>query len=118
MRPGRAELGLLVLLALALVVAVQGLGNLLVLALLVAPGIAAGRLSDRLPAQLAIAAAVGAGSGALGLLASDRLDLAAGASVALAACLVALAAVILRAPAGVARGGVRPSPIEALGAPR
>ena len=117
-RPGRAELGLLVLLAVALVVAVQGLGNLLVLALLVAPGIAAGRLADRLAAQLAIAAAVGAGSGALGLLASDRLALAAGASVALAACLAALAAVVLREPAGAARGGVRPSPIEALGAPR
>jgi ABC-type Mn2+/Zn2+ transport system permease subunit len=117
-RPGRAELGLLGLLALALVGAVQGLGNLLVLALLVAPAIAAGRVARRLTAQLAIAAAVGAGSGALGLVASDRLDLAAGASVALAACLVALAAVVLRPPAGVAGAAVRPSPIEALGAPR
>lgn len=117
-RPARAELALLVLLAVALVVAVQGLGNLLVLALLVAPAIAAGRLASRLAPQLGIAAVVGTASGAVGLVASDRLDLAAGASVALAACLTALVAVVLRAPRGASAEGVRPSPLEALGASR
>src|SRR5688572_21538685 len=43
-RPGRVELALLALLALAVVAAVQGLGNLLVLALIVAPAAAAIRL--------------------------------------------------------------------------
>ena len=116
-RPAVVQAALLVLLGAAVVVAVQGLGNLLVVALLVAPGVAAGRLARSLPAQLVTAAVVGAGGGALGLVASDRLDLAAGASVALVVALVALAAVLLRRPASGARAGtaVRRSPIEALG---
>jgi ABC-type Mn2+/Zn2+ transport system permease subunit len=117
-RPAAVQAGLLVALALAIVVAVQGLGNLLVVALLVAPAIAAGRLAPSLGSQLVVAAVLGAGSGALGVLASDRLSLAAGASVALAACLVALVAVLVRPP-HAAGGAVRRSPIEALGgAPR
>lgn len=109
--PARTQAALLVLLAAAIVVAVQGLGNLLVIALLIAPATAAQRLSPRLTTQLTLSAAIGAASGALGLLVSDRLSLAAGASVALVACLFAL--VVL-----AARGGgqtVRRSPIEALG---
>ena len=111
-RPSRTSAVLLVLLAVAVVVAVQGLGNLLVVALLLAPAIAAARSAHRLPAQLVLAGALGAGCGALGVVASDRLDTAAGASVALAACAAAFAALALR------RGGergVRRSPIEALG---
>ncbi len=114
-RPPAAQAALLVALGAAIVVAVQGLGNLLVVALLVAPGIAAGRLASRVGPQLVLAALVGAGGGALGVLASDRLSLAAGASVALVACLVALLAVTVR-PAHAGRAGsVRRSPIEALG---
>ncbi|HEX2084532.1 MAG TPA: metal ABC transporter permease [Solirubrobacteraceae bacterium] len=109
-RPQRVQAALLVLLAVAVVVAVQGLGNLLVLALLVAPGVAAPRLARRLGAQLAVAAALAAGSGALGVLASDRLGTAAGASVALVLVLVAVAALLARGGDGVSR----PSPVEAL----
>jgi ABC-type Mn2+/Zn2+ transport system permease subunit len=109
--PARTELGLLVLLAVAIVVAVQGLGNLLVIALLVAPAIAAGRLAGRLAAQLVLAAVLGAVSGAAGLVVSDELSLAAGASVALTATLVALVVVTARG----GQAGVRRSPIEALG---
>lgn len=109
-RPARVEAGLLALLGVALVVAVQGLGNLLVVALLIAPGAAAARLPVRLPGQLLAAAGVGGASGAVGVLLSDRLSLAAGASVALVACTAAL---VLVAAAG--RGArVRRSPIEAL----
>jgi ABC-type Mn2+/Zn2+ transport system permease subunit len=53
-----------------------GLGNLLVVALLIAPAVAALRVAATLPAQLLAAAAIGAGSGAIGLVASDRLDVA------------------------------------------
>ena len=116
--PARVQAALLVLLAAAVVVAVQGLGNLLVLALLVAPGVAGGRLARRLGTQLALAAACGAGSGAAGLVLSDRLGIAAGASVALVAVLVALVAVVARPPAGAAPRtprGLRRSPVEALG---
>ena len=60
--PLRWELALLVLLAVTTVAAVQGLGNLLLVALILAPGAAALRLCRRLPAALALAAAL-AGAG-------------------------------------------------------
>jgi ABC-type Mn2+/Zn2+ transport system permease subunit len=117
-RPQRVELGLLALLAVATVAAVQGLGNLLVFALLVAPAAAAMRLGRGVRSQLALAAALGAGAGVAGLVASAELDIAAGAAVALAAVALYAAAALAR-PAGTARAaGRRPSPVEALGAPR
>ena len=90
--PARIGLGLLVLLALTTLVAVQALGNLLVVALIIAPAAAALRLTrlsplSRLSARLAVVAGVG------GLYVSYYLDLAAGASIALLA--VALFALTL-----------------------
>ena len=113
LRPARVRAALLVLVGVAIVVAVQGLGNLLVLALLIAPGVAAGG-ARRVGARLAWGGAVGAGSGALGVLASDRLGTAAGASVALVLVLVAVAALLARGGGGAGAGGVRRSPVEAL----
>ena len=94
-RPGRWELALLVVLAVCTVAAVRGLGNLLVVALILAPGAAALNLSRRLPAALALAAALAALAGVLGLLASYHLDVAAGASVALAAVLIFAVSLVL-----------------------
>jgi ABC-type Mn2+/Zn2+ transport system permease subunit len=117
-RPQRVELALLALLAVATVAAVQGLGNLLVFALLVAPAAAALRVGTSVRSQLALAAAFGAGAGVVGLGASAELDIAAGAAVALAAvALYAVAAIARPAPATRATGRRR-SPVEALGAPR
>jgi ABC-type Mn2+/Zn2+ transport system permease subunit len=113
-RPARARLALLVLLAVAVVAAVQGLGNLLVLALIVAPAAAGIRLGRSLRAQIALAAVTGALAGLLGLLASAELDVAAGAAVALAAVALYVAAALL-APAPPATGAARRSPVEALG---
>jgi ABC-type Mn2+/Zn2+ transport system permease subunit len=87
-RPARWELILLVLLAVCTVAAVRGLGNLLVVALILAPAAAALNLAGRLVAALGLAAALAALAGILGLLASYHLEVAAGASVALAAVLV------------------------------
>jgi manganese transport system permease protein len=113
-RPQRARLALLALLAVAVVAAVQGLGNLLVLALIVAPASAGIRLGASLRTQMALAAATGALAGLLGLVASAELDVAAGAAVALAAIgLYAVAALL--APAASPAGAVRRSPVEALG---
>ncbi|HEV2815255.1 MAG TPA: metal ABC transporter permease, partial [Solirubrobacteraceae bacterium] len=109
LRPARTQAALLVLLAAAIVVAVQGLGNLLVLAMLVAPGVAAAPATT-VPKRLVLAAAIAAGSGALGVVASDRLGTAAGASVAL----VLVAAACVAMATGGARASVRRSPIEAL----
>ena len=94
-RPAHWELALLALLALCTVAAVQGLGNLLLVALILAPGAAALNLTDRLPAALACAAALAALSGVAGLLASYHLEVAAGASVALCAVLTALATLLV-----------------------
>jgi ABC-type Mn2+/Zn2+ transport system permease subunit len=84
-RPARWELALLALLAICTVAAVRGLGNLLVVALILAPGAAALNIAPRLPAALALSAALAALAGVLGLLASYHWQVAAGASVALAA---------------------------------
>lgn len=89
-RPGRAELAVLVLLGLCTVAAVRGLGNLLLVALILAPAVAALRLATRLPVALGLAAGLAALAGVAGLLVSYHLDLAAGASVALCAVLLAL----------------------------
>jgi ABC-type Mn2+/Zn2+ transport system permease subunit len=95
-RPARWELALLVVLAVTTVAAVQGLGNLLLVALVLAPAAAALSLARRLAAVLALSVAIAALAGAGGLLLSYHLEVAAGASVAL--CAVALAGAALLAP--------------------
>jgi ABC-type Mn2+/Zn2+ transport system permease subunit len=73
---------LLTLLALAVLVAVQGLGNLLVVAVLVAPAAAARLLTRRLAPMMALAVALGAIAGVGGLYLSYYARVAAGASIA------------------------------------
>ena len=73
------------LLAVATVAAAPGLGSLLLVALILAPGAAALRLAARMPAVLALAAAIGALSGFAGLILSFHAGIATGASVALCA---------------------------------
>jgi ABC-type Mn2+/Zn2+ transport system permease subunit len=97
-RPAATSLALLVLLALTTLVAVQAMGNLLVVALIVAPGAAALQVADRLGSAYAVAAAVAVGAGVAGLYVSYYLEIAAGASIALAA----VAAFALAAAAGKA----------------
>ena len=109
--PSRTSAALLVLLGVAIVAAVQGLGNLLVLALLVAPAAAAIRASDRLAVQLRLAAALGALSGVAGMELSYVAHVAAGPSVALVACAIAVLASL--GPSRRERG-VRRGPIEGL----
>jgi ABC-type Mn2+/Zn2+ transport system permease subunit len=82
--PGSTEAALLVLLALAIVVAVQGLGNLLVVAVFVGPAATARQLSERIGAMIGIAVAVAVLAGLAGLYLSYYAGTAGGASVALA----------------------------------
>jgi ABC-type Mn2+/Zn2+ transport system permease subunit len=112
-RPGPVAAALLVLLGVTTVAAVGALGNLLVVALVLAPAAAALNLAPRLGVALPLAAGLAALAGIAGLELSYHLDVAAGASVA--ACAVAIFALSLvrarpAAPARPARG-----PIEALG---
>jgi ABC-type Mn2+/Zn2+ transport system permease subunit len=82
--PGKTEAALLVLLALAIVVAVQGLGNLLVVAVFVGPAATARQFTDRIAPMLALAVAVAVLAGFAGLYLSYYAGTAGGASVALA----------------------------------
>jgi ABC-type Mn2+/Zn2+ transport system permease subunit len=79
-----ADAALLILLAGAIVVAVQGLGNLLVVAVFVGPAAAARNLSRRIVPMIAWAAAIAVLAGVAGLYLSYYAGTAAGASVALA----------------------------------
>ena len=81
----RTELALMVLLAVAVVVGFTVVGALLVLGLLIAPPAAAALLTKRLPAMMAVSAAIAAASGPLGLLISWHFEVAAGASIVLVA---------------------------------
>jgi ABC-type Mn2+/Zn2+ transport system permease subunit len=81
-RPSLADALLLVLLAIAVLVAVQGLGNLLVVAVLVAPAAIARRLTRRLPQAMALAVLVGTVAGIAGLYLSYYANIAAGAAIA------------------------------------
>jgi ABC-type Mn2+/Zn2+ transport system permease subunit len=92
--PAAVDAALLLLLSAAIVVAVQGLGNLLVVAVFVGPAAAARRLSDRVLSMFAIATAISLAAGFAGLYLSYYAGTAGGASVALAivaAYLLALA---------------------------
>ena len=81
----RFELLMLVVVTVAVVIGFQVVGALLVLGLLMAPPAAAALLTRRLPAMMAVSAAIAAASAPLGLLLSWHLDLAAGASIVLVA---------------------------------
>jgi len=80
--PALTDLALLTLLALSVLVAVQALGNLLVVGLLIAPAAAARLTAHRMLPMMATAVALAIGSGIAGLYASYHLRTAAGASIA------------------------------------
>lgn len=75
--------GLLIQLALTIVAALQAVGVILVVAMLVAPGAIAHLLTDRFERMLLIAAGVAIGSSVLGTIASFHLDGATGACIVL-----------------------------------
>lgn len=98
----RAGSILLGLLAAAILLAVTALGNLLAVAILIGPAVAALRLCSRLLSALVVAALLAILSGVAGLYLSYFADLAAGASIALCAIASALVALALQ---GAGRGG-------------
>jgi ABC-type Mn2+/Zn2+ transport system permease subunit len=97
----RAAWLLMVLLALTVLVAVQALGNLLVVAIVIAPAAAALRVCSRMSSALTFAAAAAVGAGVAGIYLSYYADLAAGASIAL--CAIAIFVIAMAAE------GLRPS---------
>ncbi len=90
----RVEFAIMVGLALCVVIGFRVVGALLVLGLLIAPAAAASMLTRRLPAMMALSAAIAAISVPLGLLFSWHLDVAAGASIVLVAVGICIAVVL------------------------
>ncbi len=89
------DLVLYVMVAIAIVISIQTIGNILVLALLITPAAAARLLTDRLGLMMLVAPIIGAGSALVGLYLSWSLDLPAGGTIVLVATVVFLAAWLL-----------------------
>jgi ABC-type Mn2+/Zn2+ transport system permease subunit len=110
--PGRTEAVLLLLLGLAIVVAVQGLGNLLVVAVFVGPAATARQLTERIGPMIALAVGVAVLAGLAGLYLPYYAGTAGGASVALAIVALYLASLPAAGLLSILRAG-RGAPVEA-----
>lgn len=86
------DLALYVMVAVAIVISIQTIGNILVLALLITPAAAARLLTDRLPMMMLLAPVIGASSAVVGLYLSWSLDLPVGGMIVLVATAVFLLA--------------------------
>ncbi|BEL06631.1 metal ABC transporter permease [Actinoplanes sichuanensis] len=82
------DVALLLTIVLVVVTVVPAVGTILALSLIVAPAAAARLWTDRLPAMTGLAVVFGIVSGLTGLYVSARWNVAAGASISLAATLV------------------------------
>jgi ABC-type Mn2+/Zn2+ transport system permease subunit len=115
--PALADAALAVLVAFAILVGVPGLGNLLVLAVLVAPAAASRLLCRRVAPMMALAAALALAAGVGGIYLSRYAGTAAGASVAGVLVLLYLAAATAAAVARVGRAAPHPGlPAAGIGA--
>lgn len=94
---------LLLTIVLVVVTVVPAVGTILALSLVVAPAAAARLWSDRLPTMTALAMIFGVASGLAGLWVSSRWDVAAGASISLAATAVLVISWGLQRPRRIAR---------------
>lgn len=81
----RLDVVLYVLVALAVVISIQTIGNILVLALLITPAAAARYLTDRIGVMMLLAPAIGGGSAVIGLYLSWSADLPTGGMIVLTA---------------------------------
>lgn len=97
LRPRLAQGVLVGLVTLAVVASYQAVGSMLVVGLLLAPAVAAGSWTTRIPSRMLLAAVLGIVAVAVGLLVSWFAATAAGASVAAAAIAIALLSGALRA---------------------
>lgn len=95
------DLLLYALVAMAVVLSVQMIGNVLVLALLIAPAATARLLTDRLGVMMTLAPIIGAVSAVVGLYLSWSIDLPAGGTIVLVATAFFVAAWLLAPKHGV-----------------
>lgn len=101
------DVGLLVVLALAVIVSIQAVGTVLVLAMLVTPAATARLLTDRWGTMMALSAGLGALAGVTGLYGSYYLNIASGGAIVLVATTFFLAAWLFSPRYGVLRRRLR-----------
>jgi len=104
-RPLLVDLALLALIAVAIVIGVRALGNLLVLALLVGPAATARLFASRMSSLMTLSVALALAASVAGLYLSFYASIAAGASVAVVMVGAYLAGLGLRAATGRGKGG-------------
>jgi ABC-type Mn2+/Zn2+ transport system permease subunit len=108
--PTTIDLALLLLVAAALLVAVQGLGNLLVVAVLVGPAACARAVTTRMSTMMVTAASIAILAGFGGLYLSYYARTAAGASIAAVICGVYALALLTRSIPRTTHGAPRRAP--------
>jgi manganese/iron transport system permease protein len=84
------DLALYVMVAIAIVISIQTIGNILVLALLITPAAAARLLTDRLAVMMLLAPVIGGASALIGLYVSWSFDVPVGGMIVLVATAVFL----------------------------
>lgn len=92
---------MLILIAIAIMVALQTVGVALMLAMMVTPATTAFLLTRRLPSMMVVAAALGALSGVIGLYFSYYVEMASGAAIVLVATLFFLLAFLFAPGRGI-----------------
>lgn len=97
LRPALAQAMLVGLVTIAVVASYQAVGSLLVVGLLLAPAVAAGRWTTRIVPTMVLGAGFGVAAVVVGLLLSWHTGTAAGASIAATAVALAVLSAILRA---------------------
>jgi manganese/iron transport system permease protein len=97
----------LVMLALAIVISLQTVGNVLVLAMLVTPAATARLLTDRLQVMMGLSAAIGMACGVAGLYVSFYRGVPSGAAVVLVATAVFLLVFLFAPRSGLITGWIQ-----------
>ncbi|MDT0303763.1 metal ABC transporter permease [Streptomonospora wellingtoniae] len=110
--PRRLEALLLALLSVTVVVALQAVGIILVVAMVVIPGATAYLLTDRFERMLAIAAAVSATASVLGTYASFHADIATGGAIVVAQACGFVLAYLFAPRHGVLARRLRRTPVR------
>lgn len=111
--PRLAQAVLVGLVTLAVVASYQAVGSLLVVGLLLAPAVAAGRWTTRIPSTMVLASAIGVAAVAVGLLVSWHAGTAAGASIAGVAIAFAGCSWLVHAARDRLRSRAVPGPVTA-----
>ena len=96
LRPALAQVMLIGLVTLAVVASYQAVGSLLVVGLLLAPAVAAGRWTTRIVPTMLLGAVLGPAAVLIGLMLSWYTGTAAGASIAATSIAVAIISAVLR----------------------